>query len=73
MKEIISTLCKYRKVDIIAGAVCKDHVHLSVAIPPKESISDFYGIFKREKHANDLRQTSRVAKQMGQKRNGILK
>ena len=33
----------------------------------------FYGIFKREKHANDLRQTSRVAKQMGQKRNGILK
>ena len=41
VKEIISTLCKYRKVDIIAGAVCKDHVHLSVAIPPKESISDF--------------------------------
>ena len=32
VKEIISTLCKYRKVDMIAGAVCKDHVHLSVAI-----------------------------------------
>ena len=46
MKEIISTLCKYRKVDIIAGAVCKDHVHLSVAIPPKESISDFMGYLK---------------------------
>ena len=40
------TLCKYRKVDIIAGAVCKDHVHLSVAIPPKESISDFMGYLK---------------------------
>ena len=46
MKEIISTLCKYRKVDIIAGAVCKAHVHLSVAIPPKESISDFMGYLK---------------------------
>lgn len=46
VKEIISTLCKYRKVDIIAGAVCKDHVHLSVVIPPKESISDFMGYLK---------------------------
>ena len=33
-------------MDIIAGAVCKDHVHLSVAIPPKESISDFMGYLK---------------------------
>jgi len=46
VKEIISTLCKYRKVDIIAGAVCKGHVHLSVVIPPKESISDFMGYLK---------------------------
>lgn len=46
VKEIISTLCKYRKVDMIAGAVCKDRVHLSVAIPPKESISDFMGYLK---------------------------
>ena len=59
VKEIISTLCKYRKVDIIAGAVCKDHVHLSVAIPPKESISNFMGYLKGksalmmfDKHAN---------------------
>ena len=59
VKEIISTLCKYRKVDIIAGAVCKGHVHLSVVIPPKESISDFMGYLKGksalmiyDKHAN---------------------
>ena len=26
MREILSTLCKYRKVKIIAGAVCLDHV-----------------------------------------------
>lgn len=39
VREIISTLCKYKNVEIIAGAVCIDHVHLSVAIPPKLSIS----------------------------------
>ena len=36
-----STLCKYKNVEIIAGAVYVDHVHLSVAIPPKISISNF--------------------------------
>lgn len=41
VREIIGTLCKYKDVEIIAGAVCEDHVHLSVAIPPKISISSF--------------------------------
>ena len=44
--EIISTLCKYKGVEIIAGAVCVDHVHLSVAIPPKISVSNFMGYLK---------------------------
>ena len=38
--------CKYKNVEIIAGAVCVDHVHLSVAIPPKLSVSDFMGYLK---------------------------
>lgn len=46
VREIINTLCKYKDVEIIAGAVCIDHVHLSVAIPPKISISDFMGYLK---------------------------
>ena len=46
VREIISTLCKYKSVEIIAGAVCIDHVHLSVAIPPKFSVSDFMGYLK---------------------------
>lgn len=46
VKKIISTLCKYKDGDIIAGAVCIDHVHLSVAIPPKYSISNFMGYLK---------------------------
>ena len=43
VREIISTLCQYKNVEIVAGAVCIDHVHLSVAIPPKMSVSKFMG------------------------------
>ena len=46
VRESIRTLCKYKKVGIIAGAVCVDHVHLCVSIPPKLSISDFVGYLK---------------------------
>lgn len=46
VREIIKTLCKYKDVEIIAGAVCIDHVHLSLAIPPKQSISSFMGYLK---------------------------
>ena len=46
VREILETLCKYKQVDIIAGAVCIDHVHLSVAIPPKLSVSQFMGYLK---------------------------
>ena len=35
-------------MDIIAGAVCIDHVHLSVAIPPKLSVSQFMGYLKEK-------------------------
>ena len=33
-----AVLCKYKRVEIIAGAVCSDHVHLCVSIPPKLSV-----------------------------------
>lgn len=46
VRKIISTLCKCKDVDIIAGAVCVDHIHLSVAIPPKIRISNFMGYLK---------------------------
>ena len=46
VRKIIRTLCKYKKVQIIAGAVCADHVHLCVSIPPKLSVSDFVGYLK---------------------------
>lgn len=42
----ISTLCKYKGVEIIEGHMMKDHVHLIVSIPPKIAVSNFVGYLK---------------------------
>ena len=46
VREIISTLCTYKNVEVVSGAVCKDHIHLCVYIPPKVSVSSFMGYLK---------------------------
>lgn len=46
IREIIKKLCDYKHVKILEGAVCIDHVHLCVKIPPKISVSDFMGYLK---------------------------
>ena len=46
VREIIGTLCKYKGVEIIDGAVCANHVHICVSIPPKISVSNFMGYLK---------------------------
>ena len=46
IKEVISKLCEYKKVEIVEGSVGADHVHLCVKIPPKLSVSEFMGYLK---------------------------
>ena len=46
IRDIIKTLCGSKGVEIIEGAVCIDHVHLCVCIPPKLSVSNFMGYLK---------------------------
>ena len=46
LREVLRTLCRYKKVEIIEGAVCEDHVHLCLSIPPKLSVSEFMGYLK---------------------------
>ena len=46
IREILRTLCRYKKVEIIEGAVCAGHVHLCLSIPPKLAISEFMGYLK---------------------------
>jgi len=44
--EILKKLCDYKNIEIVAGAVCSDHVHLCVNIPPKLAVSQFVGYLK---------------------------
>lgn len=37
--DIIKKICEMEGIEISAGAVCSDHVHLYVSIPPKLSVS----------------------------------
>ncbi len=46
LREVIATLCRYKNVEIVEGAVCLDHVHLCVSILPKLSVSQFMGYLK---------------------------
>ena len=46
VREVIKKLCKMRDVKLVDGAVCADHVHLYIAVPPKQSISEFMGYLK---------------------------
>ena len=46
LQEIIPKLCEMKKVELIEGKVCKDHIHMYVAIPPKLCVSDFMSYLK---------------------------
>lgn len=46
VREILKKLCEFKKVQIVEGAVCADHVHICVSIPPKLSVSEFVGYLK---------------------------
>ena len=57
--DILSMLCKRKKVNIIEAEVCPDHIHMLVEIPPSISVSSFVGYLKGkstlmifERHAN---------------------
>jgi len=45
-REIIRQVCAQNDVQIISGAVSKDHVHLYISYPPKYSVSDLVKWFK---------------------------
>ena len=46
VREILTTLCEYKKVNITGGSVMPDHVHLVIELPPKYSVSSFMGYLK---------------------------
>ena len=57
--QIISALCARKGIEILEAAAMPDHIHLSVKIPPKYSVSEVMGYLKGksslmifDRHAN---------------------
>ena len=46
VRDEIKKLCVWMRIEIVEGHVCKDHVHLCLAIPPKMAISEIMGRLK---------------------------
>ena len=46
IREIIRQLCEWRKIEILAGNVQRDHVHLVISFPPKHSVAEVVGFLK---------------------------
>ncbi len=44
--EILKKLCEMKQIQLIEGKVCKDPVHMYVAIPPKLSVSEVMSYIK---------------------------
>ena len=46
LKEILVELCDWLDVLIIEGAICSDHVHMYVSVPPKHSAAYVMKVLK---------------------------
>ncbi len=46
LRTIIRQLCEWKKIEILAGNVQVDHVHLVISFPPKHSASEVIGFLK---------------------------
>ncbi|MFR0970373.1 MAG: transposase [Blautia massiliensis (ex Durand et al. 2017)] len=50
VRKILKKLCDYWNIEIVEGAVCADHVHFCLIIPPNEKVSDVVGYIKGKVH-----------------------
>ena len=46
LKEILVELCNWRDITIIEGAICSDHVHMYLSVPPKYSPAEVMKLLK---------------------------
>ena len=44
--EILRSLCERKGIEIIEVELCRDHIHMLIAIPPKYSVSQVMGYLK---------------------------
>lgn len=50
--EIIKKLCEMKQVELIDGRICKDHIHMYVAVPSEMSVSEIYVVSQRKEYTD---------------------
>ncbi|WP_080057197.1 IS200/IS605 family transposase [Spirosoma aerolatum] len=63
VRSILREICKQNEVEILAGHVSKDHVHLFVSVPPYISVSDLVQSLKGKSSRKLLSTDKNLAKQ----------
>ena len=43
---VVKDLLRMKQIAVVEGAACSDHIHLSIRIPPKYSVSEIVGYLK---------------------------
>ena len=46
LRAIIRQLCEWKQIEILAGNVQIDHIHLVISFPPKYSVAEVIGFLK---------------------------
>ena len=46
LKDILAELCEWLDITIIEGAICSDHVHMYLSVPPKYSPAQVMKVLK---------------------------
>ena len=50
--EIIKKLCEMKQVELIDGRICRDHIHMYVAVPCEMSVSEIYVVAQRKEYTD---------------------
>jgi putative transposase len=60
--RILKRLCEYKKIDIVEGKACLDHIHLCLSILPKYSVAGMIGYLKGKSSMVIFEQFSKLKK-----------
>jgi putative transposase len=60
--RILKRLCEYKRIEIVEGKACLDHIHLCLSIPPKYSVAGMIGYLKGKSSMVIFEQFSKLKK-----------
>ena len=62
VRDVLRRMCEWRKVEIIEGNVCADHIHVVLDMPPKLSVAEVLGFLKGKSAVRIFKKFPRLRK-----------